>query len=315
MSNNIAIVGTRGSGKTVFTTVLANYLSTPKDGVLLIPQSYDIAEYVQQNYAKLQRGEWLDSTNVERKLSWKLRVHDREDQEMTLLDCPGEDIQRLFAKREFENKQSGGSKKDKDLVEYLLGASKVMLLINLQDFMDESHEEENVRRRTLREYSLKEFLTALKQKDRSEHTQGQQSQSSKRDFQFLDGHVADYDHGGERASRHIAVLFTAYNQYRAHIESRFGSVPAFLSRRLPALYYEHFNGQDAPGFLVSAVAETSFNGCPKPGFRPLGLNTVIEWLVDPVRYTESRGKTKKNPQTQINQEQKKDASQPKMHEW
>ena len=145
MSNNIAIVGTRGSGKTVFTTVLATYLSTPKDGVLLIPQSYDIAEYVQQNYAKLQRGEWLDSTNVERKLSWKLRIRDREDQEMTLLDCPGEDIQRLFARREFENEQSGGSRKDKELVEYLLGASKVLLLINLQDFIDESYEEDDVR--------------------------------------------------------------------------------------------------------------------------------------------------------------------------
>lgn len=315
MSNNIAIVGTRGSGKTVFTTVLANYLSTPKDGVLLIPQSYDIAEYVQQNYAKLQRGEWLDSTNVERKLSWKLRVRDREDQEMTLLDCPGEDIQRLFARREFENEQSGGSRKDKELVEYLLGASKVLLLINLQDFIDESYEEDDVRRRTLREHSLKEFLTAIKQKARPEYTQGQSSLHSARDFQFLDGHLADNERGGEQASRHIAVIFTAYNQYRAHIESRFGSVPAFLSRKLPALYYEHFEGQDASGFLVSAVAETTENGCPRPGFRPLGLNTVIEWLVDPVRYTESRGKTKQKPQTQINQEQKEDASQPKMHDW
>ena len=46
MSNNIAIVGTRGAGKTVLATVLANYLSTPKKGVLLIPDSYEIAEYV-----------------------------------------------------------------------------------------------------------------------------------------------------------------------------------------------------------------------------------------------------------------------------
>jgi len=95
MSNNIAIVGTRGAGKTVLTTVLANHLSTPKDGVLLIPNNYEIAEYVELNYAKLQRGEWLDSTNVERKLSWKLRAPGKEEQQLTLLDCPGEDIQRV----------------------------------------------------------------------------------------------------------------------------------------------------------------------------------------------------------------------------
>jgi hypothetical protein len=314
MSNNIAIVGTRGAGKTVFTTVLANFLSTPKDGVLLIPKSYDIAEYVELNYAKLQRGEWLDSTNVERKLSWKLRVRGKADQEMTLLDCPGEDIQRLFAKREFENEQTSGSKRDRDLVEYLLGASKVLLLINLEDFIDESYEEEDVRRRRLREHSLKEFLSAIRERE----SQGQPvppSERSKDDFQLLDDHVSPVPTDAVQPPRHIAVLFTAYNQYREHIESRYGSVPAFLASRLPALYYEHFEGQGVTGIVVSAVAETAEGGRPKPGFKPQGLRTVIEWLIDPVRYLDAREKSKKRPQSQVEQEQKKSANEPKMHDW
>ena len=314
MSNNIAIVGTRGAGKTVLTTVLANYLSTPKDGVLLIPNSYDIAEYVELNYAKLQRGEWLDSTNVERKLSWKLRVPGKEDQQLTLLDCPGEDIQRLFARREFENEKASESKKDKDLVEYLLGASKVLLLINLSDFIDESYEEENVRRRKLREHSLKEFLTAIKRNDPQDRL-GQSLHPSTHDFRLLDDHALAEASDSERPSRDIAVLFTAYNQYRKQIENKYGSVAVFLAKRLPALYYEHFDGQGVTGIVVSAVADTGEGGRPKPGFKPQGLGTVIEWLIDPVRYVEVRTKNKQGPQSPLKEEQEKNASEPKMYDW
>ena len=314
MSNNIAIVGTRGAGKTVLTTVLANYLSTPKGGVLLIPNSYDIAEYVELNYAKLQRGEWLDSTNVERTLSWKLRVPGKEDQQLTLLDCPGEDIQSLFARREFENEKASESKKDKDLVEYLLGASKVLLLINLSDFIDESYEEENVRRRKLREHSLKEFLTAIKRNDPQDRL-GQSLHPSSQNLRLLDDHGLDETPDVERPSRHIAVLFTAYNQYQKRIENKYGSIAAFLAKRLPALYYEHFDRQGVTGIRVSAVAETDEGGRPKPGFKPQGLDTVIEWLIDPIRYLERHSKSKQGPQSSLKQEPKNNANQPRIYDW
>jgi len=314
MTNNIAIVGTRGAGKTVFTTVLAHHLSTPKGGVLLIPRNFDVAEYVELNYAKLQRGEWLDSTNMERKLSWKLRIRGKEDQEMTLLDCPGEDIQRLFARRDFENEQSTDSKKDKDLVEYLLGASKVLLLINLKDFIDESFEEEDVRRRKLREHSLKEFLSAIKQKQ-SQQLKSEVPELSSADFQLLGNCGSGETRFVHDGPRHIAVVFTAFNQYQEEIEKKYGSVPAFLSKRLPALYYEHFAEQDATGILVSAVAETDQNGCPQRGFRSVGLNTVTQWLTDPVLYAENRGMGRQNHKSQFKQEGTQSANEPKMHEW
>ncbi len=314
MSNNIAIVGTRGAGKTVLATVLAKYLSTPKKGVQLIPDSYEIDEYVELNYAKLQRGEWLDSTNVERKLSWKLRAPGKEDQQLTLLDCPGEDIQRLFARREFENEKASESKKDKDLVEYLLGASKVLLLINLSDFIDESYEEENVRRRKLREHSLKEFLTAIKRIDPQDR-QRQSFDPPTEGFRLLDDHALGEARDSERPPRDIAVLFTAYNQYWKHIENKYGSVAAFLGKRLPALYYEHFDGQGVTGIVVSAVADTVEGGRPKPGFKSEGLGTVIEWLIDPVRYGEIRTRSKQGPKSPLKEEQIKNASEPKMYEW
>jgi hypothetical protein len=314
MSNSIAIVGTRGAGKTVFVTVLANYLSTPKDGVLLIPDSYEIAEYVELNYAKLQRGEWLDSTNEERKLSWKLRAAGKKEQRLTLLDCPGEDIQRLFAKREFEADKASESSRDKEMVEYLLSASTVLLLINLQDFIDESYEEENVRSRKLREHSLKEFLAAIKENE-PQSALGQSPHSSIDGFRLLNDLALDEVRDAGRSSRHIAVLFTAYNQYREHIEKRYGNVVAFLSQKLPALYYEHFHGKGfVTGIFVSAVADTIEGRRPKPGFKHQGLDKVIEWLIDPVRYEQVRSQRQQEPQVQQQQEQK-DASGPRMYDW
>jgi hypothetical protein len=314
MSNNIAIVGTRGAGKTVFTTVLANYLSTPKNGVLLIPKTYDIEEYVALNYAKLQRGEWLDSTNLERKLSWKLRTPGQEEQELSLVDCPGEDIQRLFARREFESEQSGASRRDKALVEYLLSATKVLLLINLKDFIDESFEEDDVRRRKLREHSLKEFLSAVKE-SQSHGTHSPLPVQSSRDGGSDDNRVSGGNGETGRHRRHVAVLFTAYNQHRDHIEKRFGDIPRFLAKRLPALYYEHFDGQGGIGFPVSAVANTTNEGYPARGFKSEGFEAVVKWLISPTLYLEGRGKSHDGSQSKVKQEQAKSASEPRIHEW
>lgn len=312
MSNSIAIVGTRGAGKTVLVTVLANYLSTPKNGVLLIPDSYEIAEYVELNYAKLQRGEWLDSTNVERKLSWKLRAPGKVEQQLTLLDCAGEDIQRLFARRKFQVEKSSESNKDIELVEYLMSASKVLLLINLQDFIDESYEEENVRNRRLREHSLKEFLTAIKEND-PPNGPDQSPFPSTHDFRLLDDHGLGEVPSADKPSRHIAVVFTAYNQYRGHIAKRYGNVANFLSKKLPAFYYEHIDGKGfVTGIHVSAVADTGEGKRPKPGFKHEGLDTLIEWLVDPVCYVENRSQRRQDTQSQ---QEQKDASGPRMYDW
>ena len=312
MPNSIAIVGTRGAGKTVLVTVLANYLSTPKNGVMLIPDSYEVGEYVDLNYAKLQRGDWLDSTNVERKLSWKLRAPGKEDQKLTVLDCPGEDIQRLFARKEFESEKSSKSKRDKELVEYLLGASTVLLLINLQDFIDESYEEENVRNRKLREHSLKEFLTAIKESEPL-YRFNESLVPSTLNSQLLDD-VANDSPDVVRPSRNIAVVFTAYNQYQNYIRRKYGHVAQFLSQKLPALYYEHFDKNGVRAFPVSAVADTVEGSGPKPGFKHQGLDRVTEWLVDPFRYEDVRSPRQQDPKEQQQQEQK-DASGPRMYDW
>lgn len=287
MAKNIAIVGTQGAGKTVLTTMLAKYLSTPRNGVVLIPESTEIAEYIELNFWKLQRGEWLDSTNDQKPLSWKLRIPGREDQPLTLLDCPGEDIQRLFAKRQFDNRKTGESKRDRELVDYLLSASKVLLLINLSDFLDESDDDVSVRKRLLKEHSLKEFLTAIRgiEAEKPSHSQGA---SPTRDLQMLDNEAVDSSPDSEKGSRDIAVLFTAYNQYRRQIASQYGSVGTFLSKKLPALWYEHFDGKGVTGIRVSAVVDTGEDGYPKRGFRSEGLDLVTEWLIDPIRYVEAR---------------------------
>jgi hypothetical protein len=251
MVKRIAIVGTRGAGKTVFVTVLAKYLSVPRDGIQLIPKSHSVAEYVNLNYARLQRGEWIPSTNEEQELSWRFVSPDKEEQELSLIDIQGEVFQGLFAARDYLKDQV--SERDKRLVSYLLGSSTVLMLINPQDFIDQSYSEDNVRRKGLREFALVEFFDAL---------------NSNRDKQ-------------------VAIAFTAYRQYESYIKRRYTDIRNFLQSEFPTLYYGHIKNNPMPGFLTSAVAdvvESDRGLVPKPGFTHKGLKRVISWIVDPVAY-------------------------------
>ena len=251
MSKNIAIIGTRGAGKSVFVTVLAKHLSTSKKGVTLIPDSYEVDEYIDLNYATLQRGQWIPSTNVEQTLSWQLEAPGKAKQPVELMDIPGEDLQRLFARREYEKDDLLES--DMGLVDNLLGSSTVLVLINLQDFLDDSYDESKIRSKKLKEHALKEFLTALR-KD---------------------------------SKRKVAIVFTAYNQFRRLIEDDYDGIVEFLKKKSPAFFNAHIKGSGLPAFRVSAVRETQrskHGSFPKPGFSHEGLDRVIDWLIDPDQY-------------------------------
>lgn len=289
MTKRLAIVGTRGAGKTVFVTVLAKFLSLPWNGIQLIPNSHAVSAYVNLNYAKLQRGEWIPSTNEEQELSWRFVAPNMEDQEISLIDIQGEVFQGLFARCEYLSDQV--NERDKKLVNYLLGSSSVLILINLEDFIDKSYDEDNVRRKGLREFAIVEFLNALK----------------------------------KSKDKNIAIAFTAYSQYRTYIKREYSNVINFLQTELPALYYGHINNANPiPGFLTSAVAdvvESDHGLVPKPGFSSIGLDRVINWIIDPVAYSkelrrkanEEREKAKSKIKEQSNDEG--ESNGPKWAKW
>lgn len=289
MTKRLAIVGTRGAGKTVFVTVLAKFLSLPRNGVQLIPNSHAVSAYVNLNYARLQRGEWIPSTNEEQELSWRFVAPNIEEQEITLIDIQGEVFQGLFARREYLSDQVND--RDKKLVNYLLGSSSVLILINLEDFIDKSYDEDNVRRKGLREFAIVEFLNALK----------------------------------KTKDKNVAIAFTAYSQYRSYIKREYTNVNNFLQVELPVLYYGHINNNDPiPGFLTSAVAdvvETDRGLVPKPGFSHRGLDRVINWIIDPVAYgrelrlreIEARKRNESHVNDQSNEEG--ESNGPKWAKW
>ena len=283
MSKRIAIVGTRGAGKSVFITVLAKHLSQPRNGVQLVPDSLETAEYIELNYAALQRSEWIPSTNTDQALGWTFRSSGNKPQELTLLDFQGEVFQELFAKRDFEGDSLG--EKDTELVDYLVGASSVIVLINLQDFLDASFEEDSVSGKLHREHALIEFLSTLKQD----------------------------------SNKHIAIVFTAYYQFRTRIKEEYNDVSNFLKLELPTFFCKHIEGSRTPGFLVSAVAETikgSNGSVPKPGSKHVGLDKVISWMVDPAAYIKNFNKRKQTKNVREQQKEKdKNVDSPKWTEW
>jgi adenylate kinase family enzyme len=253
MSKKIAIIGTRGAGKTVFITALAKYLSKPRNGIFLNPESYEVAEYVELNWAILNRSEWIPSTNIEQILNWKFYTPGNISQ-LRLLDYNGEDFHRLFTKKEFLNTTSS---KDQELLDYLHDSQIILLLINLQDFLDESLEEDRVKLKLQRQIALKEFLTEIR-KDKK---------------------------------RDIAIVFTAYNQYQETIEKRYGSRNEFFQQELPFIYYEHFAEEQVLGFPVSAVAQTVINEennrVPAQGFTSEGLDNLLKWIVNPEKFIQA----------------------------
>ena len=222
-------------------------------------------------------------------LNWRFVAPNIEDQEISLIDIQGEVFQGLFARREYLSDLL--NERDEKLVNYLLGASSVLMLINLEDFIDKSYDEENVRHKGLREFALVEFLTALK----------------------------------KTKDKNIAIAFTAYSQYRSYIKREYGNVNNFLQAELPALYYGHINNSDPiPGFLTSAVAdvvESDRGLVPKPGFSHRGLDRVINWIVDPVGYSrqlrQREFEERKRDKSQVNDKSNEegDSNGPKWAKW
>ncbi len=96
----------------------------------------------------------------------------------------------------------------------------------------------------------------------------------------------------EGRSCRVCFIFTAYDQYKPLIKSRWGSVKEFLEREIPPLYYEFVDEQSNVKVLpVAAVGETEARvdphdgrtiRYPKPGFQALGFDPLVQWLVEAV---------------------------------
>jgi GTPase SAR1 family protein len=253
----IAIVGTEGSGKTVLAVVWAKRMFR-QDNTYLYPLGYNTGNYVERACAALNQGEWLPSTSpgTRFELEWDLHV-DNATYSVKLLDVARQDLRALFS-NERRNDQNLFDH-ERDVLDYLVNSSMIIIVVNLDDFVGEP----DAFKRGENELILKDIL---------------------------DMYAADAD-----KHHNIVVIFTAYDKFRAEMETTHGSFEEYVRNELQILWQAIRVGRQSNNvtidiFPVAAVNETeicpeSRRRVPKPNFTSFGLDRFSEWILDKVQKT------------------------------
>lgn len=141
----IAIIGTEGTGKTVFVTVWASLLKENKDGITLIPNGKTL-KYINNNWSLLQQGEWPESTpsTTWTSLEWTLHTATGNECIIHLADVAGHDIRRVFADSPLADDDSM-----KRIHDFASDAMIIFFLINLKQLLSRDDNQRNEDEATL----------------------------------------------------------------------------------------------------------------------------------------------------------------------
>lgn len=276
----IALVGTTRAGKSVFTTVLAKYLERKHEGVRLSPKGgtpKSTYAQIDEWWNTLQTGSWLPATTPGTliELQWDLCFDDKKIP-LRMFDYAGETLTDLFSGK--KDDAVGAAKEFFDKVRAVFESASVLLvLINLESFIEKDVSSAGENKGTL-VTAMSTFLDKLK----------------------LEG----------RSCR-VCFVFTAYDQYKPLILSKWGSVEEFLEREIPPLYYEFVDEKsDVKVLPVAAVGETETRvdpndgktvRFPKPGFKPVGFDPLVKWISEAVGSSKNELDSKATEQEQDEQ--------------
>lgn len=149
---HIAIVGTEGSGKTVFVTVLAKFFSRAGEREIFFNPLGKTIRFVENAWNRLQAGQWPEQTTSGEMFNyeWECQFGQGESFQLKLVDCAGQDLRRIFSDDVPEQLRP--------LADYVHSAQVVIFLLNLGDFVgvrDLNQVTENI-------YVLKNAMDTLK---------------------------------------------------------------------------------------------------------------------------------------------------------
>ena len=279
----IALIGTKGAGKTVLTTVWATMLSKGYEGLVMLGdpgevkkeagESYSTKQLINKWYDELESGKWVKSTDQGEliALQWKLTIKAiREDVPFRMFDSAGQDLKSLMKLYNDTGSMDDGldPKHQKLLDQHLNSATILLILLNPRDFLQG-------------ENGIANGQTHRETKDTIETV-----------FNFIRANKPETD---------IAFIVTAWDQYGEQIEKQYGGRDKFIKETFPtlyALYIEKDNDasessvphKDVPVFCVAAVNDTKegrletgqLGRVPKEGFGSFGLDKLTKWLRDTV---------------------------------
>ena len=273
----VAIIGTEGSGKTVFITTLAKRLSVEnKLGAFMNPQDRRTVQYIEKVWTILNNSEWPASTSPGElfELEWTLEWRDGLRVDIRLVDCAGQDLRALFADEQAANPE-GMPEQLRQLADYSRAANIVLLMVNLKDFIGESNDE----RRTSNEWALKYALDLL---------------------------------GSNGAGAHIALVFTQIDQYQEVLRECSDWKNA-AKKYLPYVYGAHLRDDRVATMAVASVVDTQVildNGSPRrvptPKFRSTGMGTMVKWIGDQAKAVVEKQEAEAKHEAAIREQKEQD---------
>ncbi len=255
---SIAIIGTEGSGKTVFAAVWAKRFSQYAAGSpCLIPGDNTTLKYVENIYSVLSNGEWPPSTpsGTIVRLNWKLSLPANGSTlgtiDVQLFDMAGQDIRVLFEQEKIKQGGSLGGEL-RNIANYCVGANVIVYLVNLKDYIGESVDV----KRTANQAALKAAMDYL---------------------------------GSTSSPQQICLLFTQADQYR-ELAARAGGWDNLARRELPYVYAAHLSHVKVKILPVAAVATTEIaigtdgkpRRVPTRNFKEAGLNSFMNWMANAI---------------------------------
>lgn len=247
----VAIIGLTGSGKTVLAVALAKYLGGDNpQGILLAPDDPRTLKFVENNWNRLQTGEWPPSTaqGEINELRWTLRTGTTAQCPLRLVDLAGQDLRRLFEDEEIDHLESLEPQLQA-VARYCLGASIVIVVVNLRDFMNEADDS----RRVGNQAALKAALDRLSTGERRVCIAITQAD--------LFDQAAREANGWQRLLKEQAYWIYDFVQHR--------SVKLIVVSAV----------QDTE---VEAITNEKPRRVPRRGFRSHGLDRLASWLAEQV---------------------------------
>ena len=258
----IVMIGTEGSGKTVFITCLAKYFEgCGKNGCALEPMSKDTPLYVDKNWRSLANGEWPAATNARDvfNLHWQLRVNGQSNSmeeiyALRVVDSAGHDLRGFFADEAIANiEKLPGTLQP--LAEYCREAEIVLIMANLKDLMAT----DDLERTTANQWAVKYAL----------------------DYKLA-----------QKPDANCALIFTQADAYQGELTA-LGSWKAVAEKYLPHVYAAHLSDGKIPILAVSAVNKTRHvmmdggvtRTVPAKDFGHDGFDSLIDWIARQAKTT------------------------------
>ena len=245
MSQQIAIIGAPGSGKTVFLTALVHEYGYGKNNYYFDPVNKTAGLFLTKKWKQLISGEFPPPTPPGELLKMHWHLHNKPKLgndffDLHAIDVAGESYREVCCDN---NTETAGAK---NLKKYIEESDIILILVNLKEIINDRYSDDSL----------------------------ENQWGASKCVKFIEKH---------NPSAKIAILLSQKDSYQEIIAAYNHNLQKMLKNVIPDLA-RTIHLHNLPVFAISAVNHTKddengFN-VPAPDFKSEGFKEVLDWIVD-----------------------------------